>query len=96
MLRDRKGKSQRDKVPEDFRSLEEFWAFWDTHSTADYEDLMEGVQVDVDVRSRKTYCALAQDLAGQIRSQARRQGVATETLVNLWLREKMMEAAKAG
>ncbi|MBU4373975.1 MAG: BrnA antitoxin family protein [Candidatus Methanoperedenaceae archaeon] len=33
-------------MPEEFGSLEEFWAFWDTHSTADYEDLME----DVDVR----------------------------------------------
>jgi len=32
---------QRDPLPENFDSLEEFWAFWDTHSTADYEDLME-------------------------------------------------------
>jgi len=32
---------QRDPLPENFRSLEEFWTFWDSHSTADYEDFME-------------------------------------------------------
>jgi hypothetical protein len=26
-----------------FQPLEEFWAFRDTHSTADYEDLMEDI-----------------------------------------------------
>lgn len=35
---------QRDPMPDNFDSLEEFWAFWDTHSTADYEDLMEDVE----------------------------------------------------
>ncbi len=40
---------QRDPLLENFRSLEEFWTFWDTHSTADYEDLMEDVQVEVKI-----------------------------------------------
>lgn len=43
---------QRDPLPDNFRSLEEFLAFWDTHSTADYEDLMEDVDVDVNIRSK--------------------------------------------
>jgi hypothetical protein len=42
----------REPLPENFRSLEEFWAFWDTHSTADYEELMEDVDADVNIRSK--------------------------------------------
>ncbi|MFN3476567.1 MAG: CopG family antitoxin [Candidatus Methylomirabilales bacterium] len=85
----------RDPLPENFSSLEEFWAFWDTHSTADYEDLMEDVDVHVDIRSSKIYCAVAKDIIAQVRTQARRQGVSTETLINLWLREKVTEAAQS-
>jgi hypothetical protein len=84
---------RREPLPENFRSLEEFWAFWDSHSTADYEDLMEDVDVHLDIRSSRIYCAVAKDIVDQLRAQARRQGVSTETLINLWLREKATEAA---
>jgi hypothetical protein len=35
---------QRDVLPESFDTLEAFWEFWDTHSSADYEDEMEPVE----------------------------------------------------
>lgn len=35
-------------LPEDFGTIEEFWGFWDTHSSADYEDVMEAVEVESD------------------------------------------------
>jgi len=38
--------------------------------------------------SSKVYCAVAKDILAQVRDQARRQGVSTETLINLWLQEK--------
>jgi len=84
----------RETLPMDFKSLEEFWEFWDTHSTADYEDLMEDVDVQVDLNSSKVYCAVSKDLITQLRNQARQQGVSTETLINLWLKEKVIEKAK--
>lgn len=84
---------KREPLPENFESIEEFQEFWDTHSSADYEDLMEDIEVDVDIRSSRVYCAVAKDLFAQLRTQARRQGVSTETLINLWLREKATEAA---
>ncbi len=93
MPRSRPHKPQRDAVPENFSSLDEFEAFWDTHSTADYEDLMEDVEMEIDIRSSRVYCAVARDLLAHLQAQARRQGVSTETLVNLWLREKAMETA---
>ena len=62
MPENKKQATQRDPLPEDFDSLEEFLAFWDAHSTADYEDQMEDVEVDIDIRSSKIYCAVAKDL----------------------------------
>jgi len=93
MPRNKTQPQKRDPLPEDFHALEDFWAFWDTHSTADYEDMMEEVDVQVALRSSKIYCAVAKDIMAQVRAQARRQGVSTETLINLWLQEK---AGKSG
>lgn len=84
---------KREPLPETFESIEEFQEFWDTHSSADYEELMEDVEVDINIRSSRVYCAVAKDLLTQLRTQARQQGVSTETLINLWLREKAAEAA---
>lgn len=34
---------RKDKIPEEFNSIEEIQDFWDGHSTADYWDEMEDV-----------------------------------------------------
>jgi hypothetical protein len=79
----------RDMLPENFDTVEELWSFWDTHSSADYEDIMESVEVEVDLSTSRVYCPVAKDLVRQVRSRARQQGVSTETLINLWLQEKL-------
>jgi len=78
-----------DIVPEEFHTLEELWGFWDTHSSVDYEEVMDSVEVEIDLSSSKVYCPVAKDLLQKVRVQARRQGVSTETLINLWLQEKL-------
>lgn len=80
-------------LPENFDSFETFWEFWDTHSSADYEEVMETVDVEIDLISSKMYCAIAKDLLAEVRTQAHRQGVSTETLINLWLQEKLSASA---
>jgi hypothetical protein len=95
MAKSKKQIPRRDPLPENFDTLQEFWAFWDTHSTADYEDLMEEVDVQINLGSSKIYCAVAKDLIGPLQTQARQQGVSAQTLINLWLREKMIEASKS-
>ena len=82
-------KRRRDPIPKEFRSIDEFWKFWDSHSTADYQDQMEDVEVSVNIRSQKVYCPIAHDIVQDIRKEAERQGVSTETLVNVWLKEKL-------
>ena len=84
--------TRRDPLPDSFDSLDEAGAFWDTHSSADYEDLMEDVDVDVDLSSTKIYCAIDKQLARRLREQAKRQGVSTEELINDWLQEKIAAA----
>jgi hypothetical protein len=37
----------KDVLPENFSTLEEFSEFWDTHSTADYEEVIEPVEVEI-------------------------------------------------
>jgi hypothetical protein len=93
MAKNKKQTRRRDPLPENFRSLEEFWKFWDTHSTADYEELMENVDVNINIRSSKIYLPVAKEIVAQLRAQARRHGVSTETLINLWLREKVEQEA---
>ena len=88
-----KGLAQEERLPESFDTLEAFADFWDTHSSADYEDLMEPVEVEFELYSDKVYCAIAKDVLIQVRTEARRQGVSTETLVNLWLQAKLAELA---
>lgn len=83
----------RDALPENFDTLEELWEFWDTHSSADYEDAMESVEIEMDISSSKMYCPVAKDLLGQVRVRARQQGVSTETLINLWLQERLCASA---
>jgi hypothetical protein len=43
--------ASKDVLPENFNTLEELSDFWDTHSSADYEDVMEPVEVEPEVRS---------------------------------------------
>ncbi len=88
-MQNKKDLAQDNVLPDNFDTLEEFWGFWDTHSSADYEDLMEPVDVEIELSASKMYCAIAKDVLLQVRSQARQQGVSTETLINLWLQEKL-------
>ena len=89
-----KNKAQRDPIPEEFLSLEEAAEFWDTHSLADYEDVQQEVIFDVDVKSEKNYFAVEKGLSERIDQLAYAQGVLPETLVNLWLKEKVLDLQK--
>ena len=85
--------SPKDVLPENFVTLEELSDFWDTHSSADYEEVMEPVEAEIDLSFSKVYCPVAKDLLRQVRRRAHQQGVSTETLINLWLQEKLRASA---
>jgi hypothetical protein len=90
-----KSKKQRDPIPESFNSIEEAGEFWDTHSLADYWDLTHEVEIEVALKRSKHVVTIEEGIAREVRKRARAQGLSPETLVNLWLQEKLQEAAKA-
>lgn len=81
-------------IPENFANIDELSDFWDTHSTADYEDMMEPVTMDIDISHRLTYCAIASDVFRAIKNHADKQGVSIETMINVWLQEKLTALQK--
>lgn len=78
------------------RSYEEIGEFWDTHDLADFWDQTEPVEVHLDVQSSRTYFAIERSLTARLREVAGKRGVSAETLLNLWLGEKLREEASAG
>jgi hypothetical protein len=85
----------RDPIPE-FETLDDIAEFWDTHSTADYEDMTHEVQFDVRLRKRAEQArivTLVPELSETLQALANARGVSLETLVNVWLTEKVLELA---
>ncbi len=73
------------------RTLEEIADFWDTHSLADHWD--ETHEVEFEVRAtRRRRVTLDPDIYTQVETQAHARGISPETLVNLWLVERLQEA----
>ena len=73
------------------RSYAEIGEFWDTHDLADYWDQTQPVEFEVNIQSEVTYYPLDAALVSKIRSVARQRGVSPETLLNLWVQEKLQE-----
>jgi hypothetical protein len=74
------------------QSYQEMGEFWDTHEVTDYWDQTEAVEFEVDIQSEVRYCALEKTLAAKVSEIAWQKGISVETLVNLWVREKVEEA----
>jgi hypothetical protein len=86
-------KRKRDPIPKHLKSVEEAAEFWDTHDLGDYWDLTQEAHFEVDIQQRVFLTALEPELAKRLTIVAHRQGVSTETLINVWLSEKAKEAA---
>jgi hypothetical protein len=71
------------------RSLEEMAEFWDTHSLADYEDQIYEVDMTFEPSARRTWIGVDPDLLAELRRIARDRHISTQTLVNLWLSQRV-------
>jgi len=79
------------RIPE-FSTIEEEAKFWDTHSTADYEDqfkpvgvrfakkLSEGITIRLDLETLK-----------KLRSLAQEKGIGPTTLIRVWIKEHLRD-----
>ena len=74
-------------------SYAEIGEFWDQHDLSDYWSKTRKVKFKVDIESEVTYYPIERNLAERIQSAARDRGVFSDTLVNLWLEQKVKEQA---
>ena len=87
-------RKKRDPIPRHFKSLQEAADFWDRHDLTDYRDQTREAHFEVDIQRRRFLTALEPELAKKLTACARKQGVSTETLINVWLTEKVRETAQ--
>lgn len=73
----------------DAASYREAGEFWDSHDLGDFWDRTGPVDVTVELEAERFYYSVERDLATRITEIAHSQGVSPETLVNLWLQEKI-------
>ena len=73
------------------RSYKGIGEFWDTHDLAEHWEQTEPVEFEIDLESEVAYYPLDVTLVARIRSIAKQRGVSPETLLNLWVQEKLQE-----
>lgn len=73
------------------KSYKEIGEFWDAHDLADYWNETEEAEFAVDIESEVTYYAVGKKLSEQVRSIARKEGISADTLLNLWVQEKLRQ-----
>ena len=61
----------------------------------DYWDLTREAEFEVDIQRRVFLTALEPELAKRLSDCARKQGVTAETLINVWLSEKLAESVQS-
>jgi hypothetical protein len=61
------------------------------HDLANYWTKTKTTRFDVDIQSEITYYSIDKKLSEQVQSLARERGVSPDTLVNLWIQEKLQE-----
>jgi len=72
-------------------SYKEIGEYWDIHDLSDVWGKTRKVKFDVQIESEATYYPIEKSLSERIRSVARKQGVSSDTLINLWIQQKLQE-----
>ena len=82
------------RLPE-FASIEEEAAFWDTHSTADYEDEFKPVRVRFAKNlSEGLTIRLDPDTLEKVCAEAHERGIGATTLIRMWVLEHVKQHRK--
>jgi len=70
-------------------SYQEMGEFWDNHDLTEFWDQIKEVEFEVDIQSVQKYYRVERTLSDEIDRIAGQQGIGAETLLNLWLQEKI-------
>jgi len=72
-------------------TYKEIGEFWNTHDLSKFWDKTKEASFEVDIKSEITYYAVDRILSEKIQAIAQKRGVAADTLINLWVQEKLQE-----
>ncbi len=86
-------RSKSKPIPE-FGSLDKLVEFFETHDMGEYWDDMPEAHFDIDIKRRSHVFALDEDLAARLTAIAKARRISSKTLINEWLREKVLEQTK--
>lgn len=75
----------------DAGSYQEMGEFWDQHDLTEVWDHTESVEFSVNIASERKYFALDINMSNRVSKIARMHGISPETLVNLWVQEKLSQ-----
>ncbi len=73
-------------------TYQEIGAFWDEHDATEFGEQTEA-KFDVNIKSQRKYYPLDGYLSRKIRQIAEERGISEETLLNLWVQEKLSQAS---
>ena len=78
-----------------FGSTDELVEFFETRDMGEYWDQMPKAEFDVDIRKRTHIFAINEELADRLTKVARAKRMPSKTLIEVWLREKLLEQVPA-
>ena len=85
-------KSKREPMPKHFKSPEDAGDFWDTHDLADYWGKTKETDLLFNLRKKRYYISILPGIEKRLERISEKQGVSIETIVNVWLKEKLQTA----
>ena len=74
------------------QSIAEMATFWDEHDATEFEDQTNEVDIIFDLAVRRHYVAIDPTLLQKLQQTAVARGLNTESLVNLWLQERLLSS----
>lgn len=78
-----------DPLPEEFRSEEEAAEFWNTHSITDYEEFLEPVDLEVDLKRRHFEIEVDEESFLVLRDRAKKLQKSAKELASEILKQKL-------
>ncbi len=77
-------------------TLEEMAEFWDTHSLADYDAETYEVEMTFDPSARRPFVGIDPEVLADLRQIAHQRRVSVQTLVNVWLSQRIEQLKVQG
>ena len=75
------------------QSYQEIGEYWDSHDLGDAWEQTQPAQFVMSGHAKTTYYPVESTLSEKLHILAQQRGISAETLVNLWLQEKIAQEA---